>query len=109
MSTLLPVAEWGDEHQPFQIATRPPILHVAGRRYAHDRLWEYADGHLGFYGWLRVVNRRIERKLFLDTGLGLMDMPDRLWRDDYDDRVPPGESADLAIDEAAAELGMELP
>jgi len=36
-----------------------------------------------------------------------MDLPDRLWRDEYDARVPPGEAADLAIDEAAAEFGAE--
>lgn len=38
-----------------------------------------------------------------------MDLPDRLWRDNYDDRVPPGEAADVAIGEAAAELGVDLP
>jgi len=108
MSNLLPVAEWGDEQNPFQIATRSPIHHVPRKSYAHDRLWEYANAHLGFYGWLRVVNRRIARKLFLDTGLGLLDLPDRLRRDDYDDRVPPGEAADVAIDEAAAALGVDL-
>jgi len=95
MSTLLPVAEWGDEHQPFQVATRSPIRHMPGKSNASDRLWEYANGYLGFYGWLRVVNRRIERKLFLGTGLGLMDLPDRLWRDEYDGRVPRGEAADV--------------
>ncbi len=29
MSQLPPVPEWGEEHRPFQIATRPPI-HKAG-------------------------------------------------------------------------------
>ena len=38
-----------------------------------------------------------------------MDLPDRCWRDDYDHRVPPSEAADLAIDEAAAEFGIDPP
>ena len=25
MSQLPPVPEWGEEHRPFQVATRPPI------------------------------------------------------------------------------------
>jgi hypothetical protein len=28
--------------------------------------------------------------------VGLMDLPDRRWRDEYDGRVPPREAADLA-------------
>jgi len=38
-----------------------------------------------------------------------MDLPDRLWRDEYDSHVPPGEAADVALDEAAAEFGVDLP
>ena len=104
MATLA-VAGWGDQNEPFQLDTRPAIQHRPGRSCSHDRLWEYAGGHLGFYGWLRVVNRQIERVITVS----LMDLPDRLWRDEYDDRVPPGEAADLAIDETAAEFGGEPP
>ena len=104
MATLA-VAGWGDQNEPFQLDTRPAIQHRPGRSCSHDRLWEYAGGHLGFYGWLRVVNRQIERVITVS----LMDLPDRLWRDEYDDRVPPGEAADLAIDETAAEIGVEPP
>lgn len=105
MTAVLDVADWGAPDQPFQLDTRIPIRHEAGRSASHDRLWEYAGGHLGFYGWLRVVNRRIERAI----ALSLMDLPDRLWRDEYDDRVPPGEAADVAIDETAAEFGIDAP
>jgi len=108
MATLA-VADWDDQNEPFQLDTRPAIQHRPGRSCSHDRLWEYAGGHLGFYGWLRVVNQRIERGLFAESGLGLMDLPDRCWRDEYDDRVPPGESADLAIDETAALFGIGPP
>jgi hypothetical protein len=101
----LAVADGGDQNKPFQLDTRPVIQHHPGRSFSHDRLWEYAGGHLGFYGWLRVVNRRIERTVTV----GLLDLPDRCWRDEYDDRVAPGEAADLAIDETAAEFGLEPP
>jgi len=63
----LAVAEWGGKNKPFRLETRVPLIHLRGHSYSHDRLWEYAGGHEGFYGWLRVVNRRIERKLFLNT------------------------------------------
>ena len=52
------------------------------------------------------MNRQIERKLFAGSGRGLMDLPDRNWRDQYDGRVEPDEAADVAIDEAAAKFGI---
>ena len=97
---FLPVAEWGDPSTPFQLAGKPPIEHGP----EDDPLWECAREHLGFYGFLRVANARITRKL----GVGLMDLPDRLWRDSYDEQLHPGEAADEAIVEEAAELGIEL-
>ena len=103
--TTLGIADWGGPARPFRIETRQPIVHRPGASFSHDRLWEYAGGHQGFYGWLRAVDRRIERTLTV----GLMDLPDRCWRDDYDDHVPPSEAADLAIDEAAAEFGIDPP
>ena len=105
MSTPLAVADWGGPDRPFRLDTRHPIIHRLGTSFGRDRLWEYAGGHVGFYGWLCVVNRRIEHAVMV----GLMDLPDRCWRDEYDDRVPPGEAADLSLDEAAAEFGGELP
>ena len=41
------------------------------------------------------------------TFISLLDLPDRLWRDEYDDRVPAGEVADIALDEAAAGFGID--
>jgi hypothetical protein len=103
--SILPIAAWGDQTTPFQIATREPIQHHPGASFVRDRLWEYANGHLGFYSWLRTANRQIGRI----TGIILLDLPDRCWRDEYDERVPPSEAADLAIDEAAAEFGIDPP
>jgi hypothetical protein len=96
---FIPVAEWGDPSTPFQLAGKPPI----GREPVNERLWEYARDHLGFYGWLRLADARICRKV----GVGLMDLSDRLWRDSYDDEVHPGEAADEAIAEEAEEMGLE--
>ncbi len=95
-----PVADWGSPAAGFQLAGEPTIE----RRPADGRLWDYAADHLGFYGFLRVANTRILRRV----GVGLLDLPDRLWRDDYDNRLHPGKAADQAIADAAAEMGCEL-
>jgi len=42
-----PVAVWGDPSTPFQLAGKSPIE----RRPTTDQLWEYANPHLGFYGF----------------------------------------------------------
>ena len=97
---FIPVAEWGDATTPFQLAGKDPIERKPGT----DRLWEYAQEHSGFYSWLRVADARITRR----TGVGLMDLPDRLWRDSYDELAHPAEVADEAIAEEADELGIEL-
>ncbi|MGA9867266.1 MAG: hypothetical protein WBQ75_12615 [Acetobacteraceae bacterium] len=49
------------------------------------------------------MNRRIERA----ATVGLINLPDRCWRDEYDDRVAPTEAAEVALDEAAAEFGID--
>jgi hypothetical protein len=36
-----------------------------------------------------------------------MDLPDRCWRVEYDNRVEPAEAVDVALDEVAAEFGVE--
>jgi len=95
---LIPVAAWGGPDTPFQLAGQPLIE----RRPAPDRLWDYAGGHCGFYGYLRVANARIVRRV----GVGLLDLGDRCWRDDYDGQVVhPCEAADDAIDEESADMG----
>jgi len=98
--TFAPVADWGGPNTGFQLAGDPAIE----RRPADGRLWDYAADHLGFYGFLRIANTRILRRV----GVGLLDLPDRLWRDDYDNRLHPGKAADQAIADAAAEMGCEL-
>ncbi len=95
---FLPVAEWGDPSTPFQLAGKRPIW----REPVDERLWEYAQEHLGFYGYLRLADARVTRKV----GVGLMDLPNRLWRDSYDDQQHPGKAADKAIAEEAEDLGV---
>ena len=96
---FIPVAAWGDAGTPFQLAGKAPIE----RRPSDDGLWGYAQEHRGFYGYLRVADARIMRR----TGVGLLDLSDRLWRDSYDEQVHPCEAADDAIAEEAEELGIE--
>ncbi len=91
----LAVAERGGPDTPFQLAGKPPI----GREPLNERLWEYSGGHLGFYGFLRVADARITRRVML----GLLDLPDRMWRDAYDDEAHPGEEADDALAEEMGE------
>lgn len=100
-----PVATWGGEHAPFQLQGKKSFLHVRGHDPIHDALHGYAGGHLGFYGYLRVANASIIRR----CGIGLLDLPDRLWRDDYDDQLHPAEAANTALEEAAEDMGLELP
>jgi len=95
--TFLAVADWGGPATPFQLTGKQPAGHMPGE----DRIWDYAGGHLGFYGFLRVANTRITKR----TGLGLMDLADRRWRDAYDEQAHPAEEADEAISEESAEMG----
>jgi hypothetical protein len=88
---ILPVAQRGGPATPFQLANRPPIE----REPLDQRLWDYAAGHLGFYGFLRIADARISRKVMV----GLLDLPDRNWRDAYDDEAHPSEEADEALHE----------
>ena len=53
---------------------------------------------------MRVDNTRVLRRV----GVGLLDLPDQLWRDDYEARRHPWEAAEKAIADAAAEMGCEL-
>ena len=99
------VAERGSETEPFQLTGKNPLLHIRGRSITHDHLFDYSGGHLGFYGFLRVANARIERRLVI----GLLDLPDHLWRDSYEDGAHPCEAADEFIAECAGEMGLEEP
>ena len=99
------VAARGSAAEPFQLAGKEPIHHTPGARDTHDRLLDYAGGHLGFYGFLRVANARIQGRVLV----GLLDLTDRLWRDGYDDEAHPGDAADEAIIEVAEEMGDAEP
>jgi hypothetical protein len=93
------VANWGGPDTPFRLMWRSPV--DPGPSPDQDPLWAYAGHQLGFYGWLRVADQRA-RQAF---GCGLLDLPPRDWRGMHDDRVPPTEAADVAIDEHAAQHG----
>lgn len=100
-AAFIPVAAWGGPTTPFRLAEKGPIE----REPADTRLWDYAGGHLGFYGYLRVTDTRISRRV----GVGLLGLADRRWRDAYDGRAHPGETADRAIAEEAEKMGVEEP
>lgn len=93
------VIDWGSLDTCFRVDGRPDLYQ--GRSEDLDRLWDYCKGHLGWNGWLRVVNERT-REL---AGCCLLDLPARDWRDEYDGRVPPDEAADVAVDEYASVHG----
>jgi len=93
------VAAWGGPDTPFRLRWRSPVH--PGPSPSLDPLWTYAGQDLGFYGWLRVADQQARRTF----SRGLLDLPRRDWRDMYDGRVPPAETADVAIDEHAAQQG----
>lgn len=93
------VADWGGPDTPFRLMWRGAIH--PGSSPESDRLWTYAGGVLGFYGWLRVADHHAEQVF----SCGILDLPPRDWRGEYDGRVPPTEAADVAIDEYAAQHG----
>ncbi|MBB2157350.1 hypothetical protein HLH33_13680 [Gluconacetobacter diazotrophicus] len=79
------VDSWGDVDAPFQFAGRQPIT----RDDSDPMMASYTSDHLGFHGWLRAVDRAISRRI----GIGVFDLPDRCWRDAYDDQVLPRDAA----------------
>ena len=99
------VLDWGNDVVPFQLAGYDPVWHIASENDVHDRLWSFANGHRGFYGWLRVVNERCEA---IDR-IVLLNLPRRDWRGEYLGRVPPEEAADVALDELASVAGIQPP
>ena len=96
------VIDWGGPDAPFHLAGASPIRPEA--QHLASRLWAYADGHYGFWGWLIVASRQA-RKASHRALLDVLDLPPRRWRDEYDDRVPPEEAADVAVDEHASVHG----
>jgi len=93
------VAAWGGPDTPFRLRWRS-LIHP-GPSPSLDPLWMHAGQDLGLYGWMRVADQQA-RQTF---GRGILDLPPRNWRDMYNNRVPPTEAADVAIDEHAARHG----
>ena len=83
------IASRGSATEPFQLVGQPPIEWSD----ADASLASYTEGHLGFHGFMRVVNARIGRQAMV----GVMDLPDRNWRDLYDEEADPIEAADEAL------------
>ncbi|MFW7270273.1 hypothetical protein ACMAUO_20350 [Gluconacetobacter sp. Hr-1-5] len=90
------IASWGSETEPFQFAGRNPIP----RNDRDPTMASYTAGHLGFHGWMRAVDRAIWRR----TGLGVFDLPDRCWRDAYEEQIPPAEAAQEALEDEGCPL-----
>ncbi len=97
---LEPIASWGGPATPFQLDGQPPIE----RQPADGGIWDYAAGHLGFYGYLRIADTHMLRRI----GIGLMDLSDRVWRAHYNDRQHPCEAADDAIANEGTCMGCDL-
>lgn len=56
---------------------------------------EYSGNDDAFAGWLSKLDA-----LVIDTyGMGVMDFPDHLWRDDYDSLLSPAEALEAAQEE----------
>ncbi|NHN93530.1 hypothetical protein [Acetobacter sicerae] len=86
-----PVLSWGSEHTPFQRDGRVAITEMS----ACSTTAEYAAGHLGFYGYLRVANRICIRA----ACVGIFDLPDRCWRESYEAQEPPEDVVREALEE----------
>lgn len=95
-----PVATWGGPNACFQLEGEPPVE----RQAADGALWDYAGAHLGFYGYLRVADSRILRRV----GIGLLDLSDQVWRTHYVDRRHPCRAADDAIADEGTCMGDDL-
>jgi len=70
---------------------------------AVDKLQEQEPGFDQFREWMREVDAYLEQRL----GMSSDDLPDWLYRDDYDDGLSPEEAAENAIAYACEEHGIE--
>ena len=61
------VTAHGSATEPFQLAGKNPIHHSPGAQDTHDRLFEYAGGHLGVYGFLCVSNAHISGRVMVSS------------------------------------------
>jgi len=85
------VASWGDAVSPFCFTGRKPIR----RDDSDPTMASYTAGHLGFHGYMRAVDALLHRRL----GIGVFDLPDRCWRDAYEDEVSPNDAVAECLEE----------
>ncbi len=103
MSRVLGVAAWGGPDAPLRLSDdstiwpRPTNL--------PDSIRDLSGGHLGYYGWLGLSDIQIAQI----SPWNLSDFPGRNWREEYNERVPPEEAADIAVDERAGVHGIAPP
>ena len=94
------IADWGGPDTPLRLGDNTTIWpRPTG---LPDPIRDMSRGHLGFYGWLGLVDVRLAQV----SPWTLEDFPERDWRDEYDGRVPPQEAADVAVDGRAAVRGI---
>jgi len=93
-------ANWGGPDTPYRLKDGSAIWPLPLAMF--DPLRALSGGHLGLYGWLGMVDRRIQRV----STWTIHDLPARDWRDQYDGRVPPEEAADVAVDGYASQHGV---
>lgn len=65
-----PVRMWGAKAAPFQLSDRAPVWTDA----EPDEFTPHAHGHLGYYGWLRMINARVQ--LLTNSRCSLFDRTD---------------------------------
>ncbi|QDD97427.1 hypothetical protein [Roseomonas mucosa] len=89
---FIAIAARGSDTESLQLAGKE-LIHYPPRCPGHPRppVRLRRGGHLGFYGFLRVANAHISGRVMV----GLPDLPDRLWRDAYDNGAHPGDTANL--------------
>jgi len=100
---VLGVAAWGGPDAPLRLSDNSTIWPRPAS--LPDPIRDLSGGHLGYYGWLGLVDIQIAQT----SPWTLSDFPGRNWREDYDGRVPPEEAADIAVDERIAVLGIAPP
>lgn len=71
---------------------------IAGKYDAlpeNDSVRSYARDDVDFGTWLMVVNGACYRRI----GFGIFDLPDKSWRDWYEDEMTPGEALRALMEE----------
>jgi hypothetical protein len=95
MSNALQVVDWGSETLPFAIKKDGQTISLDPAK--NPRALEYTDGHVGFAGYLMAADLELER--ISKMPFSIMDMPDYLWRDAYDDEVEPAHAVEDMLED----------